>query len=856
MQYQSIYRLRTVVMVVASLCAVPQLALAENQTEVLEAGKVDIVSTTPLPGIGLPLEQIPANVQTVKAADLERSQVLDITDYMNRNMGSVNINEIQGNPVQPDVNYRGFTASPLLGTPQGLSLYMDGVRMNQPFGDTVSWDLIPKNAIAGMQLIPGSNPLFGLNTLGGALSIQTKNGRDYPGGALQVTLGTNGRKIGEFEYGGSKDQLDWFVAGTAFDENGWRDKSESDYQQLFGKVGWHDEKTDLSLTYAFSDSDLNGNGLVPQSQNSRDYDGVFTYPDNTKNESHFINLQLAHYFTDNVSLTGNAYYKHLRTNTYNGDINDESMPEVPGGLGQSMGPLYGGANANNACLAQVLAADEPGEKCPGIINRSQTRQDTVGLFGQVNIDNTLFDLKNSYLLGGGFEYSRIRYSQTAEYADVVGRGLVGTGFMADGTNGDIDGEPDDRRTQLKGRNTVFSLYGSDTLNVTDKLAVTAAARYNYVRVRNQDPLVPDSSDPTSLSGTHTFIRINPSLGLTYAFTHALNMYGSYSEGSRAPTSIELGCANENVPCRLPNSMAGDPALKQVVTKTWDAGMRGRLGSDVRWNAGVFNAINHDDIQFVSSGATGLGFFQNFGETRRRGFEGGLSGRTGAFKYGVSYTYLDATYESEETVNGNFTNAGQPVSEAEGAGANRTPTGRVITVNKGDRIPLIPRNQLKLFGSYSVTSKLEVGSDIQVFSGSYVRGNESNDHEAGTVTYDCAIDGGAACGNRTKTGVFKGSGTIGGYTLVNLFASYLVQPEWKLFARVNNLFDREYATAGQLGGDPFNAAGNIALGTGTQANRTTTVGDTFVAPGAPRSAWIGVRWEFDRPKKSAAAVDLD
>ena len=86
---------------------------------------------------------------------------------------------MQSNPFQADINYRGYTASPLLGTPQGLSVYMDGVRLNQPFGDVVSWDLIPRLAIASTTLMPGSNPLFGLNTLGGALAIQTKDGRDH-----------------------------------------------------------------------------------------------------------------------------------------------------------------------------------------------------------------------------------------------------------------------------------------------------------------------------------------------------------------------------------------------------------------------------------------------------------------------------------------------------------------------------------------------------------------------------------------------------------------------------------------------------------------------------------------------------
>ena len=141
---------------------------------------VDVIDTAPLAGIDLPLDEIPSPVQTATDRDIEQSGALDLSDFLNRRLNGVHVNEMQNNPFQPDVNYRGYTASPLLGTPQGLSVYMDGVRLNQPFGDVVSWDLIPRMAIASTTLMPGSNPLFGLNTLGGALSIQTKDGRNNP----------------------------------------------------------------------------------------------------------------------------------------------------------------------------------------------------------------------------------------------------------------------------------------------------------------------------------------------------------------------------------------------------------------------------------------------------------------------------------------------------------------------------------------------------------------------------------------------------------------------------------------------------------------------------------------------------
>lgn len=846
-----VFRLRTVVAIVATVCAAPHIVMADNKNEAIELSNIDVISTTPLPGMSVTKEEIPAVVQTVKSEDIARAQSLDISDYMNTHMSGVYVNEVQNNPLQADINYRGFTASPLLGTPQGLSVYTDGVRMNQPFGDTVNWDLIPKNAIAGMQMMSGSNPLFGLNTLGGALSIQTKDGRNNPGGAVQVTLGSYARKIGEFEYGGSNDTWDWFVAGTAFDDNGWREKSESDYQQLFGKLGWRGERTDLKLTYAFTDSDLNGNGLVPESFAKRDYDSVFTYPDNTQNESHFLNLDFSHFFKDNVVLTGNAYYRKTNTKTYNGDLNDEAFPWAPSQAnngnfgGQNIilinGAAYSIAENIARCSAAFVPGGEPGERCTGIINRTETDQWNAGLFAQIAVENQLFGKNNKYIVGGGYDYSHIKFAQTAEYGYLtLDRGIIGSGHFADSNQlGELDGELDDRSAALKGIVKTFSIYGTDTLALADNLHMTASARYNHTRVKNRDQqvhfvydsgagaLTDEIDEEASLDGNHSFNRINPAIGLTFSPMQTLNMYAGYNEGSRAPTSIELGCANEDAPCRLPNSMAGDPPLEQVVTKTWEAGLRGKNGSGLVWSAGLFSARNVDDIMFVAAGTSGGGYFKNFGETRRRGIEASLAKNWDAFSFGANYTFLNATYESSETFNA----AGNSTATIIANNDDSAP----INVRPGDHIPGVPRNILKLFADYRINDKFTVGFNTHTVSSSYLRGNENNDHQEG--------------------GLYRSGGKISGYTVVNLAATFQARSDMTVFAKVNNLFDREYYTAGMLGLNPFNDAGVPAIASG--GRRSTAVGEALVAPGAPRTAWVGVRWEFDRPKKSTPApVDLD
>src|SRR3984893_13701307 len=237
----------------------------ENPAEALEMPTVEIIGTTPLPGLGTPTRDVPANVQVFTSKDLSGQRQTNVTDYLEQNATGLSANAAQGNPFQPDINFRGFSASPLLGTPQGVSVFQDGVRINEPFGDIVNWDLVPQSAIAGLQLIPGSNPAFGLNTLGGALSIYTKSGADYPGGDVQVSGGSFGRKTAQAQWGGATGPLDYFLTGEFFDDHGWADHNPSRVRQFFAKVGWQNEKTDFDVSLTGADNSLQGTQTLPLS---------------------------------------------------------------------------------------------------------------------------------------------------------------------------------------------------------------------------------------------------------------------------------------------------------------------------------------------------------------------------------------------------------------------------------------------------------------------------------------------------------------------------------------------------------------------------------------------------------------
>jgi outer membrane receptor protein involved in Fe transport len=720
-------------------------------------------------------------------AVIESSDALDLSDFLNRNLGSVHVNDMQGNPYQMDVNYRGYTASPLLGTPQGLSVYVDGVRMNQPFGDVVSWDLIPKSAISSMTLMPGSNPVFGLNTLGGALSIQTKNGKTDAGTTIKTTLGQYARRSLELSHGGfNSSGLNWFVTGNAFKEQGWRDDSPSDVKQLFGKLGWSNSSTDVKLTLAHAKNTLNGNGLQEQSLLDQDWRSVYTKPDITRNQSTLLNLTGTHTINDELLFSGNAYFRHIKSSTFNGDLNTDA-------------------------LDQVATADD--FMSTGLINTTRSTQKNHGLSGQLTWFGNLAGKRNQLVVGAAYDASRIQFGQTTQFGQVnQDRSITA---IADADNS----SQSDARVDLSGRIQTWSVFASDTLSIQDNVHLTLSGRYNTSTINNRDQLHADD-DAASLSGNHKFSRFNPAIGLTYSPTASLNGYLGISESSRTPTAIELGCANPEQPCKLPNAMAGDPPLNQVVTRTFEAGFRGALTKELQWSAGVFRAENKDDILFVADNQSGYGYFKNFGKTRRQGFELGLNGQQGNLKFGANYTWLDATYQSKETVNGSGNSSNQNAINGEpGLEGN-------IQIMPGDRIPLIPRHMLKLSASFAATSAFTINASMTAIAGVFARGNENNVHQPDGVFY--SSDG------KTK-----------GYALFNLGAKYKVTPKLQFTAQINNLFDTRYTTGAQLGANGFDANGNFAARPASSANDANypIKRTTFYAPGAPRLYLIGLKYTF-------------
>ncbi|HEY2903221.1 MAG TPA: TonB-dependent receptor [Polyangia bacterium] len=385
-----------------------------------------VTATTPLHGSRLPREQVPANVRTVKSTDLTDHHSVDLSDYLSEAVGSVNANSVQGNPLQPNLQYRGFLASPLLGAPQGLSMYMDGVRLNEPFGDTVNWDLIPANAIRSVNVIPGSNPVFGLNTLGGALSMETKNGFSDPGAEGTLLYGSFNRKLARASAGAHGDKFAIFAAAQVFDEDGWRQFSPTSAQHAFLAGSYADAGTTVDLTLLGANTSLTGNGASPEQLLAMDRSAVFTVPDQTKNQLFMATLRGERPLSAHFRLSGTAYVRTNRTKSVNGDQRDWSeCMAMPGVL----------CSADDSGM-ETPVLDKEGNQVPfsdiynAAENKTDTRQTSYGLSGQLAVDAPIANHQNHLFVGAEGGQSRIRFrSQTTVGTLDDNRVTVDAGFL-------------------------------------------------------------------------------------------------------------------------------------------------------------------------------------------------------------------------------------------------------------------------------------------------------------------------------------------------------------------------------------------------------------------------------------------
>jgi len=738
--------------------------------ESIELESFSVINTTPLGG-AISRDKVSANVQVMTADDLEKSQNLSVAEYMNKYMGSVTINDAQNNPMQPDIQYRGFTVSPLMGLSQGLSVYVNGIRFNEPFGDTVHWDLIPKGAIDTMSLQSGANPAYGLNSLGGAIAMQTKTGFTAPEHTLTVSGGSWGRHNEEITSGWNNDKFAYFLDLQHFQENGWRDHSPSQVFNGLGTLSWRTDSGQLNLTLAGADSSLIGNGTIPTELEAIDRTAIFTKPDKTSNAFFMATLDGNLWLNDKTELSSNLYYRQNKVSTYNGDGSELDDCDAPNDdyLCEEDEPDEPVEDINGN---EILATDEVEG---GTINTSETDQWSLGFAFQSAFNQSIASHENHLTIGTSYDFSHSRYSADTELGSLDDeRGVDGANVFL--------GES---QVRLDTDTHSFGVFASDYFSVTEKLVMNISGRYSLVVIDMQDI---DGNNP-KLTDKHTFHLPTGALGLTYAFMPELNFYAGTNVGSRVPTPMELSCADEDDPCKLPNAFVADPPLNQVTSLTNEIGFRGRfnkiLNGNLQWNAGYFNTISYDDILFQSTGnGNSAGFFDNVGKTQRQGVELGLS--TSFFdrwRMAANYSFIDATYLTPFTVQ----SANNPYADANGD----------MQVSPGNHIPGIPQHIVKFSTDVDVLDDWTIGMNL-IFNGdSYRRGDEANQDTQ-----------------------------LSGYTVVNLTTEYRFNEHFKVFGRVDNLFNKKYNNFGLYG-----EADEVFDG----------MDDTrFVGVSAPRAGWVGVK----------------
>jgi iron complex outermembrane receptor protein len=749
------------------------------------------VTATAIPGATIDIDKIPGNVQILNSDDLSRDGSASLTGALNSNLSSININDDIDDPFQPDILYRGFEASPVLGTPEGLAVYQNGVRINEAFGDTVNWDLFPDVAISQVELI-SSSPVYGRNALGGAVSVTMKNGFNYQGGDLELAGGSYGLRSVTGQFGMHSGIFGFYVAARGIDWTNWREFSADRMRDVYAALSVHTDDVTLDLSYTRSDNAMEGQGPSPVQELTVNRSLVFTGPQNNVNDLNFLTLNGTYRVTDTWSLQSVLYYRQYSQNVSNGNTTSYG-PCLPatGYLCQpdQTTPLY---NAAGQTLPDIT---DDGANLIGENDYEQIQAWSRGATLQLSNKDSLFGHDNEFTLGAALDYASNSYYTGAQIgllnAQLIvlpSELIVDTAQTSVGAANNGDPEP----VSVDSINKSLGAYVSDTFNVTQELAVTASGRYNISNINLVDQL------GTNLNGYNRFVHFNPAIGATFKLLPTLTLYGGIADNTRTPTPSELECASPVDLCLLPTNLAGDPPLKQVLSQTSEFGVRGNLpavqGGQLTWNLSAFRTLLENDIFGIATSVS-QGFFQNIGDTRREGFEAGLAYHGERWSAYANYSFVQATFQSALTA----PSPSNPFQDANGD----------IAVVPGDRMPGIPENRVKLGFDFRIIPQWTVGATLNYVSSFYYVGDESNQ-----------------------------LAPIPGYAVVGLHTSYKPFEHFEVFASINNLFDKQYATWGILS-DPT-GIGSPGIPPNATTNEYSIVNNRFLSPAPPLEIFGGIR----------------
>lgn len=697
--------------------------------------EVRVVGLSPL-ALDLLSDQGPMHVQRFDSEDLEKSSRYSVAQYLDQRAMGITVNDAQNNPLQPDVRFRGYAASPLLGSSQGVVVYFNGVRVNESFGDTVNWDLLPQSTVSEMAIVAGPNPVFGQNALGGAIVMAGKNGFNFGGGRISAGVGSYGARSIVTEYGSKSDGWGVYLNLEGYEEDGWRDFSPTESQNAYVALSRHYDSTHWDLYLHQSQSELKGNGAVPIGLLKQDREAVFTHPDLTENDMSMVNLVMNHWFDSDARLSGNLFFRQIRNDAFNGDGSDKDECEPPNDDFLCEEEEEGGEQAEDQNGNPVSS------EFNAINNISQRDQNTWGASLTFYKTALLGEVRNHWTLGVDYLAGTTDFDSSVEFAQLKdNRSTTRSGLY------DEEGY-----TALRSDIDMAAIYFSNTIVPAEDLVLQLSMRFNSVDVAGKD----QSGERPELTASHRYSQLNGGIGLAWRVSDQTQLYGGLYQSSRAPTPVELACSHPEAPCNLPNTFLADPPLDDVVSQSVELGLRTQFAQQWHWDIALFHTVNKDDIHFQTTGgvSSNQGFFTNIGDTLHRGVETQLSAEFESLDISLGYTYLDATYEDDYI---SFSPNNPAADEAQ------------LEVKSGSRIPAIAQHTIKLAADYSWSERIQSGVEVNASSGVYFRGDEAN------------VD------DKTDD-----------YAVANGYIRYQLASHWTLSLQVSNLLDEEYERFGLYG----------------------------------------------------------
>jgi iron complex outermembrane receptor protein len=731
-------------------------------------------------GAGVDRDKVPHATTVLDADDLRRTGVPSLTRALDDELPSISINDLSGNVFQPEILFRGFVASPVQGSQQGLAVYVNGARFNQPFGDTVNWDLIPSIAIDTVN-VEGPNPVFGLNALGGSISVKLKNGFTFHGSDLTAYGGSFGRGAVIFEDGRQADNFATYVAADWIRDGGFRNTSASTLYQIFTDLGWRGQDAEVHAAITGASTSLGNPGATPVQLLAVDRTANSTAPNVVYNKYISINLNGNYTFNDQTSLQGVSYFSNFSQRLVNG-VTEDTQPCVDANANPTGFICTGGGTPFTGPTGAPIPDFLNGGPYGGI-SYQNTNSSAYGVSAQVTDQRDVAGLANHLVAGFSFDAGDTAFnsSQSIGFLDQE-RFVVPPLYEIDLPGVIVP-------VQLAATNHYYGAFFSDLLNLTPDLTLSLGGRFNVANINLYDQL------GTALNGKHNFDHFNPGVGLTYKLLPNTSIYASFAESNRAPTPSELSCASPATSCQLPNAFIADPNLNQVVAQSVEVGIRGKVldfqPANLTWNMDLFRTDNIHDILFEYSPNSTSVFFQNGGLTRRQGFEANIAMQSGPLRAMIGYSFIDATFQSAVTLSSRF----NPAANAMG----------LIYVTPGDKLPGVPANRLKALFTYDVTDRWTLGAQAALISGQYAFGDESNQN--------------------TK---------LGGYFVLGANTKYRITDNIQLFAYAENLLNNKYSTFGAFA--PVVGVPAPEVPGGITNNRVES-------PAAPLRAYVGVRATF-------------